>query len=85
MTDLDDADMTLDESGGAYEDVSFEHLRYEVDGEVAVITVDRQEALNALNQAVLFELGLAFELAAADSAAPSSSPARAAPSSPAPT
>jgi enoyl-CoA hydratase len=52
----------------APEDVSFEHLRYEVDGEVAIVTIDRQEALNALNQDVLFELGLVFELAAADSA-----------------
>ncbi|MCW5819557.1 MAG: enoyl-CoA hydratase/isomerase family protein [Trueperaceae bacterium] len=52
----------------APEDVSFEHLRYEVDGEVAIVTIDRQEALNALDQDVLFELGLVFELAAADSA-----------------
>lgn len=66
MTDGDEFEAGLE--GDAPEDVSFEHLRYEVDGEVAVITVDRQEALNALNQDVLFELGLVFELAAADSA-----------------
>ncbi len=47
-------------------EVSFEHLRYELDGEVAIITVDRQQALNALNQDVLYELGLAFDLAASD-------------------
>lgn len=47
-------------------DVAFEHLRYELDGEVAIVTVDRQEALNALNQDVLYELGLAFDLAAAN-------------------
>ncbi len=50
-----------------FDEVSFEHVRYELDGEVAIITVDRQEALNALNQDVLYELGLAFDLAAADS------------------
>ncbi|HNQ99815.1 MAG TPA: enoyl-CoA hydratase-related protein [Trueperaceae bacterium] len=66
MTDGDEFEAGLE--GDAPEDVSFEHLRYEVDGEVAIITVDRQEALNALNQDVLFELGLVFELAAADSA-----------------
>ncbi len=65
--------MTDNELAGGFEDhapedVSFEHLRYEVDGEVAIVTIDRQEALNALNQDVLFELGLVFELAAADSA-----------------
>lgn len=55
--DLDDQEFEFD---------SFTHLRYEVDGEVAIITVDRQEALNALNQEVLFELGLAFDLASSD-------------------
>lgn len=54
--------------GLAAEDgVQFEYLRYELDGDVAIITVDRQEALNALNQDVLFELSVAFEQAEADS------------------
>ncbi len=66
MTDNEPLDEGFEDD--AQEDVSFEHLRYEVDGEVAIVTVDRQEALNALNQDVLFELGLVFELAAADSA-----------------
>lgn len=44
----------------------FEYLRLELDGDVAVLTIDRQEALNALNQDVLVELSLAFELAEAD-------------------
>ncbi|HZJ10961.1 MAG TPA: enoyl-CoA hydratase-related protein [Trueperaceae bacterium] len=43
-----------------------EHVGYRLDGEVAVITVDRQEALNALNQDVLLELSLAFEMAEAN-------------------
>ena len=43
-----------------------EHVRYELDGEVAVITIDRQAALNALNQDVLIELSLAFEMAEAN-------------------
>ena len=43
-----------------------ENLSYEVRDNVAIITVDREEALNALNADVLFELGVAFELAEAD-------------------
>lgn len=43
-----------------------EHVRYALDGDVAVITVDRQAALNALNQDVLIELSLAFEMAEAN-------------------
>lgn len=48
------------------EGFAFEHLRYELQGGVALITIDRQEALNALNQDLLMELSLAFELAQAD-------------------
>lgn len=50
------------------EEFAFEHLRYALDGEVAVVTVDRQAALNALNQEVLVELGTAFDLAGSDGA-----------------
>ncbi len=42
------------------------HVRYEVDGPIAVVTVDRQEALNALNEDVLVELSLAFAAAEAN-------------------
>ncbi|MEJ2290927.1 MAG: enoyl-CoA hydratase-related protein [Deinococcales bacterium] len=49
-----------------YEDVTFEHLRYEVDGGIAVLTIDRQDALNALNDELLTELSIAFEMAEAD-------------------
>lgn len=41
-------------------------LRFEVTDEVAVITIDRPDALNALSSEVLYELGVAFELAQAD-------------------
>ncbi len=47
-------------------DEPFQHVRYERDGDIAVVTVARQAALNALNQEVLFELGMAFDMAAAD-------------------
>lgn len=43
-----------------------QYVTYRLDGEVAVITVDRQPALNALNQDVLLELSLAFDIAEAN-------------------
>lgn len=46
----------------------FEHVDYRLEDDIAVITVDRQEALNALNQDVLIELSLAFEAAEANAA-----------------
>lgn len=49
-----------------HEEVSFEHLSFDFDDSVAVITIDRQSALNALNQELLQELAFAFELAEAD-------------------
>lgn len=47
-------------------ELTFEHLRVELEEGVAVVTVDRQEALNALNRDVLGELALAFEVAQTD-------------------
>ncbi len=41
-------------------------LEFDVTDGVAVITINRPEALNALNAQVLYELGVAFELAQAD-------------------
>jgi enoyl-CoA hydratase/carnithine racemase len=43
-----------------------EHVRYEVDGAVGVITLDRTEKANAVDQQALDELNDAFEEAAAD-------------------
>jgi len=37
------------------------HIRVEWDGEIAVVTVDRREKLNALNSDVVSELGATFE------------------------
>src|SRR5690554_1295274 len=48
------------------EELTFEHLTFGLQDGVAVITVDRQSALNALNQAVLAELAMAFEIAETD-------------------
>lgn len=66
---MDDTDRD-DERGGQdahdEQDIPFETLRYEVEGEVAIITIDRPEALNALNGELLLELSLAFELAEGD-------------------
>jgi enoyl-CoA hydratase len=51
------------------EDVASEltFIRYQVEDHVAVLTIDRPDALNALSSEVLFELGVALELAESDS------------------
>ncbi|MBS3966375.1 MAG: enoyl-CoA hydratase/isomerase family protein [Truepera sp.] len=49
-----------------HEAEQFSYLHYAVEEQVALITIDRQEALNALNSDLLFELGVAFELAESD-------------------
>ena len=46
--------------------VVFEHLNYEVEGKIAVLTLSRPEVLNAINEALLMELGLARQLVEAD-------------------
>ena len=45
---------------------TFTDLRYEVDGPIATITLDRPGAANALNAALIDELDAAFDLADAD-------------------
>ncbi|MGE0160408.1 MAG: enoyl-CoA hydratase/isomerase family protein [Gemmatimonadales bacterium] len=44
------------------------HVRVEWDGEIAVVTIDRQEKLNALNAEVIRELSDVFDNLAADQA-----------------
>lgn len=46
--------------------IEFEYLGFAVDEHIAVITVQRESALNALNDDVLVELAVALELAEAD-------------------
>ncbi|HEX7004153.1 MAG TPA: enoyl-CoA hydratase-related protein [Trueperaceae bacterium] len=67
--------MAKDETGGNggagnpsvdEQEIDFEHLSYEVESNVATISIDRPEALNALNQELMIELGFALELAEAD-------------------
>ena len=43
-----------------------EHIRYEVDGPIGVISLDRTEKANAVDQQALDELNMAFEAAATD-------------------
>lgn len=56
----------MDAQEDAFEEIAFEHLDYAVDEGVAVITLQRPKALNALNGQLLLELSAAFELAEAD-------------------
>ena len=44
----------------------FEYLHYEIDNQVAIVTVNRPDALNALNSDLIYELSVAFELCEAD-------------------
>ena len=44
----------------------WKNVRLDRDGEIAVLTVDRQEKLNALNRDVIEELGKAFRSARDD-------------------
>ncbi|MAZ53907.1 MAG: enoyl-CoA hydratase [Trueperaceae bacterium] len=46
--------------------VVFEHLNYEIEGKIAILTLSRPEVLNAINEALLMELGLALQLVEAD-------------------
>ena len=48
--------------------MTFTTIRYEVDGAVATITLDRPRAANAQNSALITELDTAFDRAEADSA-----------------
>ena len=48
------------------EELAFEHLDYSVDEHVARITIMRPETLNALDDELLLELAMAFDLAESD-------------------
>jgi enoyl-CoA hydratase len=66
-----DHDQTPDERRDGTLDISditseLTTLTYEVPDRIALITIERPEALNALNADLLYELGVAFELAEAD-------------------
>ncbi len=45
----------------------FQYIGYDLDGQTAIITINRPDALNALNDDVLYELSVAFTLCEADS------------------
>lgn len=46
--------------------MSYENLRYDVEGGIATLTLDRPEARNALNNALLAEIAAALDVASAD-------------------
>jgi enoyl-CoA hydratase len=48
------------------EELAFEHLDYGVEGNVARVTIMRPHALNALDDDLLLELSMAFDLAESD-------------------
>lgn len=48
------------------EELDFQFLSYEVEGNIGLITINRPDALNALNADLLFELSAAVSLAEAD-------------------
>jgi enoyl-CoA hydratase len=61
MDDENDRGTRTEEEGP-----EFQYLRYEVEANLATVTIDRPDALNALNHELILELGLALDLAEAD-------------------
>lgn len=51
---------------GTFEELDFDHLDYLVEGGIARVTIDRPDALNALDASLLLELGLALQFAESD-------------------
>jgi enoyl-CoA hydratase len=48
------------------DEIAFEHLSLSVDGGIAVVTIDRPQALNALNGELLLEIGTVCDVVEAD-------------------
>lgn len=59
-------DQTYDAPDDQDETIAFEHLSLTLDDDVAVLTIEREAALNALNAELLLELATAFDLVEAD-------------------
>jgi enoyl-CoA hydratase len=60
---MDDSENELLED---FEEIDFQFLDYEVEDNIALITINRPDSLNALNADLLFELSAAVSLAEAD-------------------
>lgn len=58
--------MSRDPAERPDDEVTFEHLSISVDGGIAVVTIDRPEALNALSGELLLEIAAACEVVEAD-------------------
>jgi enoyl-CoA hydratase len=58
--------MNDDDAFESTEELAFEHLDYSVEGHVARLTIMRPETLNALDEDLLMELAMAFDLAESD-------------------
>jgi enoyl-CoA hydratase len=65
---MDDMDDKGDTGGTNSTDHPFEVVRYETDGAIAIITMNRPELANAQDSALIDELDAAFDLADADDA-----------------
>jgi enoyl-CoA hydratase len=61
-----DGDNDRSKRAAEEQELEFQYLRYEVEGNLATVTIDRPDALNALNHELILELGLALDLAEAD-------------------
>lgn len=63
---MDGQDDRSDSQHQGEQELEFQLLSYQVDGHLATVTIDRPDALNALNHEMILELGLALEVAEAD-------------------
>lgn len=63
---MDSNDNRSDSQYEGEQELEFEYLSYEIDGNLAILTINRPDALNALNHEMILELALALEVAEAD-------------------